>query len=166
MRFLTQKREKWTTEENELIKNIEKNKNSQRGGLEQHEHGYCHHHSGEHRHHHSSHRHHRRLFRRIRKIFREISKSRKWQTSFACIAICICVVACLVMKHESSKRNIEIERIQAEYQEQQAKSREVNAVIQEYMPGIVCWGDSLTYGGYPEELSKMLDSIGGHSRKQ
>lgn len=26
------------------------------------------------------------------------------------------------------------------------------------MPGIVCWGDSLTYGGYPEELSKMLDS--------
>lgn len=44
----------------------------------------------------------------------------------------------------------------------QKKSEEISAVIEEYLPGIVCWGDSLTVGAggdgvtYPDTLASLI----------
>lgn len=117
-----------------------------------------------HRHYYSDHRHrkhHHSPFRKIKKFFRTVSKTRRYQVVFLVVSICLFVGTLFVLKYVKLKTNEDREQLYAQYQEQyqvqQEKNKEINSVIEEYMPGIVCWGDSLTYGGYPEFLKELID---------
>lgn len=131
-----------------------------------------HHHSGEHGHHHShqhhsdghrEHRHHSHHHRRghhwrkFNRFFRELGKSKTWQIVFLGVTICLFVGMLFAIKYVESKPNLEREKIQAEYKEQQEKNREIQSAIDKYVSGIVCWGDSLTYSGYPEVLKELIN---------
>ena len=138
------------------------------GGVNYHEHVHhhqSHHYSGEHSHHHSSHRHrshhHRSLFRKIKRLFRRIGKSQKWQDIFLGVSVCLFVGTIIAIKYVESKSNKDVEQLQAQYQEQYQeqyeKNKAIRSAIEEYIPGIVCRGDSLTYSGYPEVLKQLIN---------
>ena len=117
-----------------------------------------------HRHHHSGHRHrrhHHSSGRKIKRFFRKVSKTRRYQVVFLAVSICLVVVTLFALKYVESKTNADREQLYAQYQEQyqvqQGRNKEINSVIEEYIPGVVCWGDSLTYSGYPGILEELID---------
>ncbi len=91
------------------------------------------------------------------------------------IILCTLAIAMFLVRQQTLEHDEQLSEIYVQQQQQQAEARQESVgsiqaeyekdmqTVEDYLPGIVCWGDSLTLGSsgnvsYPSVLKTYLDT--------